>query len=98
MYVLDWGGGYGRDNPTSGLYRIDYISGSRSPVARISAEPDSGQAPLEVSFDASGVERPGRRRTITYAWDFDGDGTTDATTARAPATPSPAARRLQRRG
>ena len=34
MYVLDWGGGYGRDNPTSGLYRIDYISGSRSPKPR----------------------------------------------------------------
>src|SRR3546814_703770 len=29
LYVLDWGGGYGRDNPTSGLHRIDYIQGSR---------------------------------------------------------------------
>ena len=26
MYVLDWGGGFGRDNPDSGLYRIDYVS------------------------------------------------------------------------
>jgi glucose/arabinose dehydrogenase/type 1 glutamine amidotransferase/regulation of enolase protein 1 (concanavalin A-like superfamily) len=78
MYVLDWGGGYGRDNPTSGLYRIDYISGSRSPIARIDAEPDSGQAPLEVAFDASGSTDP-EDEALTYEWDFDGDGTTDET-------------------
>jgi glucose/arabinose dehydrogenase/type 1 glutamine amidotransferase/regulation of enolase protein 1 (concanavalin A-like superfamily) len=78
MYVLDWGGGFGRDNPTSGLYRIDYISGSRSPVARIDAEPDSGQAPLEVTFDGSGSTDP-EDEALTYEWDFDADGTTDAT-------------------
>ena len=110
MYVLDWGGGYGRDNPTSGLYRIDYISGSRSPVARIDATPDTGQAPLEVSFDASRSRDP-EEETLTYDWDFDGNGTTDATgvdrqprlhrgrASSTPASPSPTrpARPVRRR-
>ncbi len=34
LYTLEWGGGFGRDNPNSGIYRVDYINGSRSPIAR----------------------------------------------------------------
>lgn len=82
LYVLDWGGGFGRDNPNSGLHRIDYIQGSRSPIAKISVDRDSGQAPLEVAFDGSGSSDP-ENAALQYAWDFDGDGTTDATTAQA---------------
>jgi glucose/arabinose dehydrogenase/PKD repeat protein len=80
MYVLDWGGGFGRDNPNSGLYRVDYVSGSRSPTAKATATPDSGQAPLEVSFDAGPSTDP-ENEQLVYAWDFTGDGTTDATDA-----------------
>lgn len=79
LYVLDWGGGFGRDNPNSGLHRIDYIQGSRSPIAKISIDRDSGQAPLAVAFDGSGSTDP-ENAALQYAWDFDGDGTTDATT------------------
>lgn len=78
MYVLDWGGGFGRDNPDSGLYRVDYVSGSRSPVAEATASPDSGQAPLEVTFDASESYDP-EEEELTYEWDFDGDGEVDST-------------------
>ncbi|WP_182905649.1 ThuA domain-containing protein [Microbispora sp. H13382] len=78
MYVLDWGGGFGRDNPNSGLYRVDYISGSRSPTAKISASPDSGQAPLPVRFDGSGSSDP-EKEELRYEWDFTDDGVVDST-------------------
>ncbi|RKF25522.1 ThuA domain-containing protein [Micromonospora globbae] len=82
LYVLDWGGGFGRDNPNSGLYRVDYISGSRSPEAKATATPDSGRAPLEVRFDGAPSSDP-EGEALTYAWDFDGNGTVDSTD-RAP--------------
>ncbi|WP_193607977.1 ThuA domain-containing protein [Nocardioides lijunqiniae] len=85
LYVLDWGGGYGRDNPSSGLHRIDYISGSRSPVAVIETSVTSGPAPLTVEFDGASSSDP-EGEDLTYAWDFDGDGATDATGATASHT------------
>ncbi|MFC5729434.1 MULTISPECIES: ThuA domain-containing protein [Nocardioides] len=85
LYVLDWGGGFGRDNPNSGLHRIDYIQGSRSPVASISAEPTSGHAPLTVAFDGSASSDP-EGAELAYAWDFEDDGAVDATTATASHT------------
>ncbi|MFD4421091.1 ThuA domain-containing protein [Agromyces sp. NPDC058484] len=85
LYVLDWGGGFGRDNPNSGLHRIDYISGSRSPMAKITTDQESGPAPLTVAFDGSASTDP-EAAPLAYAWDFDADGTVDATTPQASYT------------
>lgn len=73
LYLIEWGSGFGGDNADSGVYRIDYVSGSRSPVAVASAEPSSGTAPLEVAFSSEGSRDPDVGDTITYAWEF-GDG------------------------
>jgi glucose/arabinose dehydrogenase/PKD repeat protein/type 1 glutamine amidotransferase len=72
LYLLEWGSGFGRDNPDSALYRIDYISGDRAPLARATATPSSGGSPLTVSFSSAGSADP-EGGPLTYRWTF-GDG------------------------
>src|SRR5690606_13064108 len=85
LYLAEWGtnyGGSGRGDPNddSGIYKINYVRpGERSPVAMAQATPTSGQPPLTVQFDSAGSYDPDEGDTITVAWDFDGDGTTDST-------------------
>ncbi|WP_440071155.1 ThuA domain-containing protein [Streptosporangium sp. OZ121] len=80
LYLIEWGSGFGGDNADSGIYRIEYVKGVRPPVARVSADKTDGPAPLTVQFSSQGSNDPDGR-PITYAWDFDGDGTTDSTDA-----------------
>ncbi len=55
---------------------------AQAPLALFTATPTTGEAPLTVSFDASGSSDPDG--TISqYEWDFDNDGTVDATGATA---------------
>lgn len=80
LYVLEWGGGFGRDNPDSGLYRVDYVPDGRSPVARAEVEPDSGPGPLEVQFTGSNSDHPeDDEEIVSYEWDFTNDGEIDST-------------------
>lgn len=51
---------------------------NQPPVAIADGTPLSGEAPLTVSFDGSQSFDPDGT-IATYEWDFDGDGTTDAT-------------------
>ncbi|WP_203989827.1 ThuA domain-containing protein [Sphaerisporangium rufum] len=81
LYIIEWGSGFGGDNTDSGVYRVDYIQGDRSPIAKATADRTSGPAPLTVKFDSTGSTDPDGT-AITLAWDFDGNGTTDSTEAK----------------
>ncbi|MGA6163587.1 ThuA domain-containing protein [Amycolatopsis magusensis] len=80
LYVLDYGTGYFGGSAESAVYRIDYTKGNRTPEVKVSTDKTSGPAPLTVNFDPAGTTDPDGGE-LTYAWDFDGDGTTDSTTA-----------------
>ncbi|MFC6087217.1 ThuA domain-containing protein [Sphaerisporangium aureirubrum] len=78
MYLIEWGSGFGGDNADSGVYRVDYVKGTRPPIARASADRTDGPAPLRVQFSSEGSLDP-EGKVLTYAWDFDDDGTVDST-------------------
>ncbi|MFR9722361.1 ThuA domain-containing protein [Streptomyces sp. MS19] len=78
LYLIDWGSGFGGNNADSGVYRVDYVEGNRSPIARFTADRTSGPLPLEVAFDATDSFDPDGT-PVTVSWDFDGDGTEDST-------------------
>ncbi|MEU6016837.1 ThuA domain-containing protein [Streptomyces sp. NPDC047515] len=80
LYVLEWGSAFGGGNNDSGLYRIDYAQGQRAPVAKAAASATDGPVPLKVDFSSEGSNDPDGD-TLSYAWDFDGDGTYDSTDA-----------------
>jgi glucose/arabinose dehydrogenase/PKD repeat protein len=64
---------YGVGDPNTGtLNEIRYVAANRAPVARASASPQAGPAPLEVAFDGRGSSDPDGD-TLTYSWNF-GDG------------------------
>lgn len=58
---------------------------AQAPFAIFSATPTTGEAPLKVSFNGSASNDPDGS-IIQYEWDFNGDGTVDATGATATYT------------
>jgi glucose/arabinose dehydrogenase len=60
------------------IQRLSYDAGNRPPVARATATPTSGTAPLFVQFDASASTDP-EGGPLEYEWDFDHDGSVDST-------------------
>ncbi|GAB5536640.1 MAG: ThuA domain-containing protein [Rubricoccaceae bacterium] len=82
FYMLEWGAGFGGNNPEAAVSRIAYVSGTRAPIASAQASATSGLTPLTVSFTSSGTFHP-EGLVIDYAWDLNGDGETDATSPTA---------------
>ncbi|MEA3224054.1 MAG: PKD domain-containing protein [Thermodesulfobacteriota bacterium] len=58
------------------LFLFSFLLASCKPTAVITADPQSGPAPLAVEFDGSG-STDWNRDIVSYEWDFDGDGTID---------------------
>ncbi len=71
VYYSDFDGGK--------IWRIEY-----GPIAVASANPLGGPLPLTVNFSSAGSMPAQSGDTITYAWDLDGDGQYDDSTAANP--------------
>ncbi|HEV2903163.1 MAG TPA: PQQ-dependent sugar dehydrogenase [Gaiellaceae bacterium] len=75
LYYVDiWG---------DSVRRIRFVGANGQPTASAGAAPTSGPAPLRVSFDGTGSSDPDSADPLTYAWDFEDDGTIDST-AQSP--------------
>jgi PKD repeat protein len=68
------------DRDGGSVRRISYSTGNLPPTAVIQAGPLSGSSPLTVNFNGSASTDP-EGGTLTYAWDLDGDGDFDDSTA-----------------
>ena len=82
LYELEYGTGFFAELPAAQLARIDYVrNGQYTPVVRASATPSKGTtAPLTVQFSSAGTEDANGDR-LSYAWDFDSNGTVDSRVA-----------------
>jgi PKD repeat protein/type 1 glutamine amidotransferase len=78
-YLLTYGDGFFNINPDAAMAKFSYVKGQRAPHVEMSATPSDGQPPLTVQFSSDGTFDPDPGDSIEFAWDFDGNGTTDST-------------------
>ncbi|HEY6891103.1 MAG TPA: ThuA domain-containing protein [Solirubrobacter sp.] len=86
FYLLTYGDGFFAANPDAGMYKWEYVKGQRAPSAVLTADKTDGPAPLTVQFSSAGTTDADPGDALTYAWDFNGDGTTDSTAQNASYT------------
>jgi glucose/arabinose dehydrogenase len=66
------------------IRRVNFTPANQPPTAVATGTPTTGSAPLTVQFDGTGSSDPDAGDTLGYAWDLDGDGEYDDSTAEAP--------------
>ncbi|MEA2305887.1 MAG: hypothetical protein QOH43_3167 [Solirubrobacteraceae bacterium] len=77
LFYVDFEGGT--------IRRIVYTAGNQPPVAVATADRTSGAVPLTVAFGAATSSDPDNTTaSLTYAWDLDGDGQFNDSTAVSP--------------
>jgi glucose/arabinose dehydrogenase len=64
------------------IRRIKYFGENQPPTALATASPTDGPTALTVAFDGTGSSDRDTGDTLTYEWDFDGDGTYDSTSLK----------------
>lgn len=92
--TVTFASGYGttrlQTGPGGDIFAVDYDNGriiryvyngtNNPPTAIINADPTSGPSPLTVTFDGT-ASNDADGDALTYAWDLDGDGQYDDSTA-----------------
>ena len=79
FYLLTYGDGFFQINLDAGMYRWDYVKGQRAPKAVLTTDRTDGAVPLTVQFSAANSSDPDPGDSLSYEWDFDGNGTVDST-------------------
>jgi glucose/arabinose dehydrogenase len=95
--IVNFASGYGavalRTGPGGDIFSVDYDNGrilryvysatNNPPTALIGADTTTGPRPLTVTFDGT-ASNDADGDALTYAWDLDGDGEYDDSTAASP--------------
>lgn len=78
LFVLEYGKKWFAQNQDARLSKVEFVSGNRAPIARITADKPVGAAPLTVTFSAEESEDLDRE-ALTYAWTIEGSEISDKT-------------------
>ncbi|HEX6022178.1 MAG TPA: PKD domain-containing protein, partial [Solirubrobacter sp.] len=73
FYLLTYGDGFFNINADAGMYKWEYVKGTRAPKAVLTTDRSNGPTPLTVNFSSAGSADPDPGDSIRYEWDF-GDG------------------------